>query len=125
MKTQYAVRVGFVCKTCNTLLSIIESFLSASATSGEGGIRTHGNLTATHAFQASPLDHSGTSPSNIYTIPLLSFSLSFSHLPYSFFACFNMSFSVLVLSFFLALAYSSQPCSRKPNISPDALKSIK
>jgi hypothetical protein len=29
---------------------------------GEGGIRTHGNLAATHAFQACLLDHSSTSP---------------------------------------------------------------
>ena len=29
---------------------------------GEGGIRTHGNLTATHALQACLLDHSSTSP---------------------------------------------------------------
>jgi hypothetical protein len=29
---------------------------------GEGGIRTHGNLAATHALQACLLDHSSTSP---------------------------------------------------------------
>lgn len=30
--------------------------------SGEGGIRTHGNLTVTSAFQANALDHYATSP---------------------------------------------------------------
>jgi hypothetical protein len=29
---------------------------------GEGGIRTHGTLTSTHALQACPFVHSGTSP---------------------------------------------------------------
>lgn len=29
---------------------------------GEGGIRTHGSLAATRAFQARLLDHSSTSP---------------------------------------------------------------
>jgi hypothetical protein len=29
---------------------------------GEGGIRTHGNLTATHALQACLIGHSSTSP---------------------------------------------------------------
>lgn len=29
---------------------------------GEGGIRTHGHLAATHAFQACLIDHSSTSP---------------------------------------------------------------
>jgi hypothetical protein len=30
---------------------------------GEGGIRTHGTLSRTHAFQACALNHSATSPS--------------------------------------------------------------
>ena len=33
-----------------------------SIRSGEGGIRTHGSLTATRAFQARLLGHSSTSP---------------------------------------------------------------
>src|ERR1051325_11869954 len=31
-------------------------------TGGEGGIRTHGTLSRTHAFQACALNHSATSP---------------------------------------------------------------
>ena len=33
-----------------------------SLNGGQGGIRTLGNIAATHAFQASPFDHSGTCP---------------------------------------------------------------
>ena len=33
---------------------------------GEGEIRTRGGVSPTHAFQACPLDHSGTSPFFIY-----------------------------------------------------------
>ena len=29
---------------------------------GQGGIRTHGTVSGTHAFQACPFDHSGTCP---------------------------------------------------------------
>ncbi len=35
---------------------------------GEGGIRTHGSLAATHAFQACLLGHSSTSPVDNYCI---------------------------------------------------------
>ena len=31
---------------------------------GQGGIRTHGDVAATPAFQASPFDHSGTCPTD-------------------------------------------------------------
>ena len=34
----------------------------AHVTGGEGGIRTHGDLTATTVFETVPFDHSGTSP---------------------------------------------------------------
>ena len=34
---------------------------------GEGGIRTHGTLSRTHAFQACALNHSATSPSSQHT----------------------------------------------------------
>jgi hypothetical protein len=38
------------------------SELSTSLSGGEGGIRTHGPITGTHAFQACRFDHSRTSP---------------------------------------------------------------
>ena len=33
---------------------------------GEGGIRTHGDRTATPVFETGPFDHSGTSPQFIW-----------------------------------------------------------
>jgi hypothetical protein len=38
------------------------SELSTSLSGGEGGIRTHGPIAGTHAFQACRFDHSRTSP---------------------------------------------------------------
>jgi hypothetical protein len=38
------------------------SELSISLSGGEGGIRTHGPIAGTHAFQACRFDHSRTSP---------------------------------------------------------------
>ena len=40
----------------------MDGIVSSKGSGGEGGIRTHGNLTATHALQACLLDHSSTSP---------------------------------------------------------------
>ena len=39
-----------------------DSVLSLKGSGGEGGIRTHGNLTATRALQARLIGHSSTSP---------------------------------------------------------------
>lgn len=39
-----------------------EGFNCLKLNGGEGGIRTHGHLAATHAFQACLIDHSSTSP---------------------------------------------------------------
>ena len=47
-------------------VDILEDYIEIKAimrlNGGEGGIRTHGNLAATHALQACLLDHSSTSP---------------------------------------------------------------
>src|SRR5579885_421387 len=40
----------------------LESSKKADKTGGEGGIRTHGKVSPTHAFQACSLSHSDTSP---------------------------------------------------------------
>jgi hypothetical protein len=42
-------------------------FLGAGASWGDGesGIRTHGMISHTHAFQACPFDHSGISPTGV------------------------------------------------------------
>ena len=42
-----------------------------SNTGGEGGIRTHGDLTATTVFETAPFDHSGTSPRGVHVPPPL------------------------------------------------------
>lgn len=37
---------------------------------GEGGIRTHGDLAVTMAFETTTIDHSVTSPFNLFTFKL-------------------------------------------------------
>src|SRR6185295_5142839 len=39
--------------------------LSSRSIGGEGGIRTHGRVSPTHAFQACSLSHSDTSPGSL------------------------------------------------------------
>src|SRR5215471_6135632 len=41
---------------------------AAGRLSGESGIRTHGGVTPTHAFQACSLNHSDISPKNFSTL---------------------------------------------------------
>ncbi len=55
------VREGFVC-TVDSHLGTIEYRTQRESASGEGGIRTLGNLAATHDLQSCSLDHSDTSP---------------------------------------------------------------
>jgi hypothetical protein len=45
------------------------SIKRASRLNGESGIRTHGGVTPTHAFQACSLNHSDISPQNLSTVP--------------------------------------------------------
>ncbi len=40
---------------------------------GEGGIRTHGDLAVTMAFETITIDHSVTSPFNLFTFKLRHF----------------------------------------------------
>ena len=46
------------------LLEQIRDVLTEVVFSGEGGIRTHGDLTATTLFESAPINHSGTSPNS-------------------------------------------------------------
>ena len=64
---------GFSGSNCAAPLNLMEAAFSFS---GESGIRTHGGVTPTHAFQACSLNHSDISPDgsqfltpNLSTVP--------------------------------------------------------
>jgi hypothetical protein len=59
-------------------LSEVEKYGDRTCNGGEGGIRTHGRLTATHALQACLLGHSSTSPQKkTYSVMLMAERVGF------------------------------------------------
>ena len=56
---------GFSGSNCAAPLNL---WKLAYSFSGESGIRTHGGVTPTHAFQACSLNHSDISPKNLSTV---------------------------------------------------------
>ena len=55
-------------QSCTFDHSVISPQKHCTLNGGEGGIRTHGDHTATPVFETGPFDHSGTSPQSTWPL---------------------------------------------------------